>query len=58
MLINIGRIPIKYNSLSFQEIRNCAGIILMKPYNEERIQEKLGYQSHLNLEERQPKRGH
>lgn len=35
---------VKYNSLSIQEVRNRVDQF-MKPYNEERIQEKLGYQS-------------
>lgn len=35
---------VKYNSLSIQEVRNRVDQF-MKHYNEERIQEKLGYQS-------------
>lgn len=35
---------VKYNSISNQEVRNRVDIF-MKHYNEERIQEKLGYQS-------------
>lgn len=39
---------VKYNSLSLQEVRSRVDIF-MKHYNEERIQEKLGYQSPLEF---------